>query len=582
MINAPEPAASADPLSAFTQSFALKRAVSYLRVSTRDQAHRGGREEGFSIPAQREANKKKAGALGAMVVKEFVEPGASGTSLNRPKLQEMLNYLETEHPNIDYIIVHKIDRLARNRYDDADLGRKFAEWKIRLISTSENIDQTPGGILLHGIMSSIAEFYSNNLSNEVKKGIAEKVRGGGTTGVAPLGYLNTITRLNGREVRGIAVDSERAPHITWAFNAYATGEYGITRLRDELEARGLKSRTTAKYVAKPLSSAQVHRMLHKAYYIGKVTHKGVTYDGNHEPIVDEATWWQVQNILNTRRIAGDRSWKHDHPFKGTLYCGDCGSRIGYGHAKGRGGTYSYFFCLGRHRGRTSCRLPYLGIEQVEAAVRKLWASRVSFSADVIADIRQHAHTLLHEQQVGARGVAESQTKRLANLKRQKEKLLEAFLAEALPVDDLRAKQDEIAREIADATSLLEASTADQRDLENRLDAVLDLMTDSAQLFDAVSGSNKRVLLQAVFERITVTITDDEAAHDAQDSHAVLASGDLTPAVKVVTDIRTSAPLASGSNSPHFVGNEPEEASVATPGSRDVKPPARFRLPGVPT
>lgn len=79
-----------DPLAALTQTLTPKRAVSYLRVSTREQAERGGREEGFSIPAQREANKKKAQSLGGLVIKEFVERGVSGTSTNRPALKEML------------------------------------------------------------------------------------------------------------------------------------------------------------------------------------------------------------------------------------------------------------------------------------------------------------------------------------------------------------------------------------------------------------------------------------------------------------------------------------------------------------
>lgn len=137
----------ADPFAALTQSFAPKRAVSYIRVSTREQPEKGGHEEGFSIPAQREANKKKAQSIGAMIVKEFVERGVSGTSTNRPALQEMLRYLKDESENIDYVIVHKLDRLARNRADDVEINKQLDELGIRLISTSENIDQTPGGLL---------------------------------------------------------------------------------------------------------------------------------------------------------------------------------------------------------------------------------------------------------------------------------------------------------------------------------------------------------------------------------------------------------------------------------------------------
>src|SRR5690606_22506118 len=101
----------------------------------------------------------------------------------------------------DYVIVHKLDRLARNRADDVEINQQFDELGIRLVSTSENIDQTPGGVLLHDIMSSIAEFYSKNLSNEVIKGTSEKVRSGGTPGRAPIGYLNVRSVENGVEHR---------------------------------------------------------------------------------------------------------------------------------------------------------------------------------------------------------------------------------------------------------------------------------------------------------------------------------------------------------------------------------------------
>ena len=93
-----------------------KTAVTYLRVSTADQATRGGREEGFSIPAQREANTRKAASLGATIVDEFVDAGESATSAKRPELQRMLTYVREQH--VDYCIVHKLDRLARSRADD--------------------------------------------------------------------------------------------------------------------------------------------------------------------------------------------------------------------------------------------------------------------------------------------------------------------------------------------------------------------------------------------------------------------------------------------------------------------------------
>ena len=218
-----------DAMDALTTNMTTRFAVSYLRVSTRGQAERGGgADEGFSIPAQREANKKKALTMGAMVIKEFVDRGASAKSADRPELQKMLEYVKENADRIDYVIVHKVDRLARNRGDDVDITRTLREYGVQLVSASESIDDTPAGMLLHGIMSSIAEFYSQNLANEVKKGMGEKVKNGGTPALAPLGYLN-IRRVDekGREERTVILDEERAPLVKLAFTEFATGSWTV-------------------------------------------------------------------------------------------------------------------------------------------------------------------------------------------------------------------------------------------------------------------------------------------------------------------------------------------------------------------
>ena len=165
-----------------------------------------------------EANKKKAMSMGAIVGKEFVDRGASAKSADRPQLQAMLEYVKENADRVDYVIVHKVDRLARNRDDDSDIMRVLRECGVQLVSASESIDNTPSGMLLHGIMSSIAEFYSQNLAAEVKKGMGEKVKSGGTVGRAPLGYTN-VRRVDekGREDRTVEIDPERAPLVQLAF-----------------------------------------------------------------------------------------------------------------------------------------------------------------------------------------------------------------------------------------------------------------------------------------------------------------------------------------------------------------------------
>ncbi len=225
----------------------------------------------------------------------------------------MLEYIQ-ERP-VGFVIVHKIDRLARNRAADSAITKTVLGAGAYLVSTTEAISTTPSGMLLHGIMASIAEFYSQNLATEVKKGMRQKVIQGGTPGRAPLGYLNERRFEDGREVRTITIDPERAEHIIWAFYAYASGGWSVTRLAAELEARGLRTMPGPNTPAQSLTVNGLHHLLRHPYYKGIVVHDGGEHPGRHEPLIDSVTWATVQDILTARRN-GERSRVHDHYLKG--------------------------------------------------------------------------------------------------------------------------------------------------------------------------------------------------------------------------------------------------------------------------
>ena len=193
-------------------------AVVYVRVSPgKGQAAKADEPDGYSLPAQLTACKRKAGSLKAVVIEQFVERSESAKTADRPELQRMLKFVKDN--SVKYVIVHKVDRLARNRADDVVINLALQQAGATLVSVSENIDQTPSGLLLHGIMSSIAEFYSRNLATEVIKGSIQKAKNGGTPGKAPLGYLNVRHVINGLEGRTVEIDPERAPLMAWAFKA---------------------------------------------------------------------------------------------------------------------------------------------------------------------------------------------------------------------------------------------------------------------------------------------------------------------------------------------------------------------------
>lgn len=148
------------------------KAVIYLRVSTTKQANRSEDIEGYSLPAQREACVRKAEQLDVEIVDEYVDRGESAKTAERPQFQRMLTRIR-EHQDVDYVILDKIDRFARNRRDDANIMFELKACGAQLISVKENIDETPAGELLHAIMAGIAEFYSRNLGTEAVKGPRE-------------------------------------------------------------------------------------------------------------------------------------------------------------------------------------------------------------------------------------------------------------------------------------------------------------------------------------------------------------------------------------------------------------------------
>ena len=496
-----------DPFTAMAAQLTPKRAVSYIRVSTREQAQRGGSEEGFSLPAQREANKRKAQSMGALVVKEFADRGESARSANRPELQKMLAYLK-EDGGIDYVIVHKLDRLARNRADDVEINRAFEEAGVRLVSTSENIDQTPGGMLLHGIMSSIAEFYSRNLANEVIKGMGEKARNGGTLGKAPLGYVNVRARdENGREVRTIALDEERAPLVRLAFTEYATGNWTVSQLAKHLNTLGLSIPSTPRRCAKPITATRLHEILRHPYYKGIVTFQGVEYPGKHEPLVDSQTWQTVQAILASRRN-GERQRIHNHFLKSTIVCGQCGARLSVQNAKNSKGTiYPYFVCARRCR-LHDCTFKAVLIDVVEDRIVDLYRT-IQLSAADRTQIEHYLHDELSQIEGDKAKAVRSLTTRRTNLEDKRRRLMHAHYEGAIPLDLLKEEQAKLTSELGQIERQLAAYQADAAEVRQHLTQALDLLEDCHRLYQAAPDHLKKLLNQVFFERVLVNPLVDE-------------------------------------------------------------------------
>jgi site-specific DNA recombinase len=489
------------------------KAVLYLRVSTKEQAERGGQAEGFSIPAQRDSCTRKAASLNAVVVEQFVDRGESARSARRPELQRMLAFIAEEH--VDYVIVHKIDRLARNRVDDVEINLVLRKAGATLVSCTENIDETPSGILLHGIMSSIAEFYSRNLANEVMKGLVQKAKNGGTPFKPPIGYQSVRIFENGREIRSVDIDPERAPLVVWAFKTYATGEWTVRTLLEEATKRGLLSRPTPKRPARPITISAFHEMLKNPYYIGIVRYRGVEYAGKHEPLINRQTFDEVQRLLEAHNFAGEKERVHHHYLKGSIFCGktdehgqECRCRLIVCNAKNRTGRiYPYFVCIGRQRSRTSCTQRAVLIEKVEDAVGDFYKS-----VELSSDLRLQTEQMILEQIAELRENAGVERQQLVTRQRraldERAKLLEAHYAGAIPLDLLKSEQERLGSELNYVEERLGALELKFDTVERNLKAALAFVTDLHGAYLTANHRLRRQINQAIFERILISDDGD--------------------------------------------------------------------------
>jgi site-specific DNA recombinase len=483
----------------------MKRAVAYIRVSTSKQADKDFDPEGYSLPAQREACVRSAQDKGAEIIDEYKDQGETAKTADRPQFLQLLERVRNQR-DVDYLIVDKVDRFARNVRDAVNIIFELKTAGCQLVSVKEHIDETPAGQLALNMLLGFAEFYSSNLAQEAIKGMTQKAKVGGTPGQAPLGYLNVHQNFEDRIIKTIGKDPERAPLIEWAFSAYATGEWTVKELTAELASRGLRSRRVGKKPPMPIHYSRVANLLNNRYYIGKVSFRGVEYEGRHEPLVSEQLFYQVQDVLNGRRHAMERRRTHENYLKGTVFCGRCWkqnitSRMILMLANGHGGSYYYFFCRGRQSGN-GCRQRFMQADDVEAAVERFYKT-IQLPPDQIEKLRKG----LRDELADLRKKREREAKRLTTKVRQLEaaqdRLLEGLLA-GLPMERFKIEQVRIARETLEAKEALRGAQVDFEIFEATIEKAFAVSENLYETYRRATPAVRRMINQALFENLWVS------------------------------------------------------------------------------
>ncbi|GAB3304817.1 hypothetical protein GCM10027298_23370 [Epidermidibacterium keratini] len=493
------------------------RAVVYLRVSTPKQMHTAVDidADGNSIATQREYTGRRATELGAVIDREFVEPGNSAQSIDkRPVFRDLLKYV-AETPGIDYVIIYMRSRAFRNLGDAVITKQRLAALGVKLISAKENFGDGYMADAMEAVTDIFNELESRRNGEDIKTKMRHKALAGGYNGRAKIGYLNARESDNGRLFNTIAIDPERAPLIRQMFELYASGDYSIIDLRDASEELGLTQRPTPKIpYPRPLVKSNVHKMLSDPFYAGWVTVDGQLIPGRHEAIVSQALFDRVQQVIANRSQRGKRDRILYHYLKGTLRCGRCAtagrtSRLVYTENIGRNGTrYGYYFCMGRQR--KTCNLPHLAVAAVEHAI-ELHYRTLPVPENFVEHIEHTIHDALHEHLTTTEQLHTSLRHRLARLDAREARLIDLAADGALSRQKITQRANDIALERARIQARLDETSADLEVGAERLRHAIQLASSVDNLYSRLDDDGRAQLNEAVFEHIEIDQSEYETS-----------------------------------------------------------------------
>ena len=409
-------------------------AVIYARYSSDSQRE-------ASIEGQLRDCKDYAEKNGITVVGTYIDRAYSAKTDDRPDFQRMIK--DSGKKIFDVVLVWKLDRFARNRFDAVNYKYQLEKNGVHLVSAMEPISQGPEGIMVESMLIGMAEYYSAELALKVARGEREnalqcKYNGG----VVPLGF--TI----GKEDRLYHIDPETAPIVQEIFTRYANGE-PAEKIAASLNERGLRTRT-----GKPFVKNSFFQIFRNRRYIGEYRYKDIVTPGGIPAIVDEDLFDRVQQRFEQNRIAHGRPAKEDVSYLLTtkLFCGKCGTLMGGESGTSHmGNTYYYYKCGNAKRhGKAHCDLKAIRKEPLERFVVDT-AIKVIFSdeiierlIDLVMEAQQQENTRLPVLKEQLRDTE----KRLANL-------LEA-IEQGILTPTTKQRLDELeARKEALNTSILE-------------------------------------------------------------------------------------------------------------------------------
>ena len=282
-----------------------------------------------SIDAQIRAIEEYCERNNIQIVKTFVDRARSATSDKRPEFQEMIKYCEEDTTGVSMVIVHKLDRFSRDKYDSVKYKQRLKMKGISVVSVTEKLDNSP-----ESVIEGMAQYYSANLAREVAKGQRENaLKGLHNGGDAPLGYDVAFDKT-------YLVNEEEAQAVKIIFDMYVNG-YSYSNIIDKINDLGYRTKRGNKFGKNSLHGILSNEKYTGLYVFNKTQRKGINgkrnghkqksedeiikVEGGIPQIIDKEVFLQAQEMMQKRKKApGSHKATTLYLLTGIIRCGECG------------------------------------------------------------------------------------------------------------------------------------------------------------------------------------------------------------------------------------------------------------------
>ncbi len=456
------------------------RAVAYTRFSSTMQS------DGNSIEAQLSAICDYAKCENMILVGEYTDRAKSAVTDDRPEFLRMIE--DAKSNKFDIVIVHKLDRFARNRYDSAMYKRELKMNGVQVMSVTERLDGSPESAILESVIEGMAEYYSKNLGRETMKGLVENAKKGlSTGGPPPFGFRTNP------ETKKLELHETEAKGIKLIFNMILEGN-SYREVITELNEQGFKTRAGRPFVTTSLYSILRNEKYRGCYVFNKSASKDMNgkRNGHHYKnaediirvedgcprIVSNEDFFAVQKKMNTRQHPKSHAvYKETYLLTGKVYCGLCGSTyIGSRRKKGSSKSWwAYYGCGQQSRNKVErCSNKVISRDHLEGVVLDNIAKTV-FSEAMIPKLTEAYNEYLKGDGSGNKELT-TLKRRLAKLNSDVDYLVEALLEHKSnslfsKLDKLEDKKQELEAKIYQMQLLKPVKSVSEQDIAKAFEQI---------------------------------------------------------------------------------------------------------------